>query len=287
MKILLIGAAGQLGSALRLNNPGHDILCPDRRELDIERPDDAVALIRSAQPDIVVNCAAYHNVVLCETEPARAFLVNCVAIRDMAAACAALGAWFCTFSTDYVFGDAKTSPWHEDDLPSPLQIYGATRLAGEFAALWAAPRRSVVIRTCGLYGKTGGRSKGGNFVDNRLVDARAGKPIKISCEQTVSPTSADDLSRAVWALLGHENLQPGIYHLVNEGGCSWYEFSREIVRLIDAPVDVIPVDREGRSGNMRRPRYSVLANTRARALGITLRPWQDALRDYLLPQHTA
>ena len=139
----------------------------------------------------------------------------------------------------------------------------------------------MVIRTCGLYGRSGARSKGGNFVDGRVADARAGKRIEMACEQIIAPTSTDDLSRAVYALIAHPALQPGIYHLVNEGACSWYEFTREIVRLIGASVEVVPVDRGGRTGLMRRPLYSVLENTKARALGVVLQPWREALERYL------
>jgi dTDP-4-dehydrorhamnose reductase len=204
-----------------------------------------------------------------------------VAVRDLAAACAEAGARLVTFSSDYVFGGERKTPWREDDLPAPLQIYGISRLAGEHAALGVAPEQAVVIRTCGLYGRSGARSKGGNFVDGRVADARAGKRIEMACEQVVAPTSTDDLSRAVFALIAQPRLTPGLYHLVNEGACSWYEFTREIVRIIGAEAEVVPVDRGGRTGSMRRPLYSVLANTRARALGVALRPWQEALADYL------
>jgi dTDP-4-dehydrorhamnose reductase len=138
-----------------------------------------------------------------------------------------------------------------------------------------------VIRTCGLYGRSGARSKGGNFVDGRVADALAGKRIEMACEQVVAPTSTDDLSRAVFALMTAPALAPGIYHLVNEGACSWYEFTCEIVRMVGAKSEVVPVDRGGRTGNMRRPLYSVLANTRARALGVVMRNWREALKAYL------
>jgi dTDP-4-dehydrorhamnose reductase len=229
----------------------------------------------------VINCAAFHNVPRCEEEPGQAFLINCTAVRELAAACAESGARLLTFSSDYVFGGDRKAPWREDDLPAPLQIYGISRLAGEHAALAAAPAQAVVIRTCGLYGRSGAKSKGGNFVDGRVAEARAGKRIEMASEQVIAPTSTDDLSRAVFSLVGQAGLAPGIYHLVNEGACSWYEFTREIVRMVGASSEVVPVDRGGRSGSMRRPLYSVLANTRARALGITLRPWQEALADYL------
>jgi dTDP-4-dehydrorhamnose reductase len=280
MRILLIGATGQLGGDLVRNNPGHEIVAPGRGELDLARPGEAAGLIGMLSPDMVINCAAFHNVPRCEEEPTQAFLVNCVAVRDLAAACAARGVRLVSFSSDYVFGGERREPWREEDKPFPLQVYGISRLAGEHAALAAAPAHAVVIRTCGLYGRSGARSKGGNFVDGRVADARAGRRIEMANEQVVAPTSTDDLSRAVFALL-EKSPPPGIYHLVNEGACSWYEFTCEIVRLAGGNSEVVPVDRGGRTGSMRRPLYSVLANTRARALGVTLRPWREALADYL------
>lgn len=287
MRILLIGATGQLGGDLLRNNPGHEILAPSREQLDLVRAGEAARLIERVRPDAVINCAAFHNVPKCEEEPAQAFLVNCVAVRDLAAVCAARGTRFVTFSSDYVFGGERKEPWREDDKPVPLQIYGISRLAGEHAALAVAPEHALVIRTCGLYGRSGARSKGGNFVDGRVADARSGKRIEMACEQVVAPTSTDDLSRAVFALLKIPSLAPGIYHLVNDGACSWYEFTCEIVRLIGAKSEVVPVDRGGRTGNMRRPLYSVLANTRARALGVTMRTWQEALARYLHEKYAA
>lgn len=282
MKLLLIGATGQLGGDLLRNNSRHEIHAPRRDEFDLARPDQAAAVIRQQKPDVILNCAAFHNVPLCEEQPDQAFLINCVAVRNFAALAAEIGIWFVTFSSDYVFGgEGKRTPYLEEDRPAPLQIYGITRLAGEHAALAVAPQRAVVIRTCGLYGRSGARSKGGNFVDGRVADVRAGRRIEMASEQIVAPTSTDDLSRAVLELIEHPRLAPGIYHLVNEGGCSWYELTRAIVEIVGSNTEVVPVDRGGRTGNIRRPLYSVLANTHARSLGITMRPWREALADYL------
>lgn len=281
MKILLIGATGQLGGDLIRNNPGHEIIAPTRTALDLARPQDLPSLVADVKPDCVINCAAFHNVPKCEEDPAQAFLINCTAVRDLSAACAKIDCWLVNFSTDYVFGGPRHTPWLENDLPAPLQTYGISRLAGEYAALSGAATRAVVIRTCGLYGRSGSRSKGGNFVDGRVADARAGRPIRMACEQVVGPTSTDDLSRAVWSLISHPGLTAGIYHLVNQGECSWYEFTCEIVRLSRHEIRVEPVDLGGRTAGMRRPLYSVLANTRARALGIVMRSWQEALKDYV------
>lgn len=281
MRILLIGRTGQLGADLLRFNPHHDITAPERKELDITDNAQLEAAFAAHRPQAVINCAAFHNVPLCEERPEEAFRTNCVAVRDLARLCGRAGAWLVTFSSDYVFGGDKREPYAETDCPAPLQVYGISRLAGERAAMATAPERAVVIRTCGLYGRSGAQSKGGNFVDGRVADGRAQKRIEMASEQVLAPTSTADLARAVLTLIEHPGLSPGIYHLVNEGSCSWYEFTRAILDIMRLPAEVIPVDRGGRTGDMRRPLYSVLANTRASALGIRLRPWREALESYL------
>jgi dTDP-4-dehydrorhamnose reductase len=286
MKILLIGRTGQLGGDL-LRRGGHDFDAPTRADLDVLYRDAIESAIRPGRYDWVVNTAAFHDVPRCELEPETAFRVNCVAVRDLAAACERAGSGLVTFSTDYVFGGEKGAPYVEDDAPAPLQLYGVTRLAGEFAARSAAPSRGVIIRTCGLYGTSGARSKGGNFVDRRVTDGRAGSRLEMAADQTVSPTSTADLADAVLRLLAHPRLLPGVYHLANEGQCTWYELTRAIFDLMGFATELVPVDRGGRTGDMRRPRCSALANTKAAALGITLPHWRDALARYLNAKYPA
>lgn len=281
MKILLIGKTGQLGGDLFRNNPGHVIMAPGRDELDLADGAAIGRMVAGQRPDVVINTAAFHNVPLCESEVEQAFRINCAAVRDLALACRLAGCRFVTFSSDYVFGGEKRTPYAEVDRPQPLQMYGISRLAGELAALAAYPEGSVIVRTCGLYGRSGACSKGGNFVDKRLEDAKVQAKIEMGCDQVVVPTSTDDLSRAVWQLLAHPRSGAGLYHLVNEGECSWYEFTRAIFEIAGLAVDVIPVDRQGMSGDMRRPLYSVLANVRAKAMGIKLPHWRVALERYL------
>ena len=286
MKLLLIGRTGQLGGDLLRNGEGHDWIAPGRDELDVEHPEQVRAAIAKAKPDAVVNCSAFHNVPMCEEQPERAFRVNCVAMRDLARACAEADTRLVTFSSDYVFGGERRTPYAEDDLPRPVQIYGISRLAGENAVMAVAPAHAMVIRTCGLYGASGARSKGGNFVDGRVADARAGKTIEMACEQVVAPTATDDLSKAVLRLMAHPGATPGIYHLTSEGECSWYEFTVAIVEAAGATAKVVPVDRGGVTGSMRRPLYSVLANNRARALGVTMPPWRESLRSYIARKYS-
>lgn len=281
MNILLIGKTGQLGSSILAEQTALRIFAPSRADLDIESKESCERAIAEFRPDVVINTAAFHNVPQCEVEPLRAFAVNCQSVRDLAFACKKANALFVTFSTDYVFGGEKKTPYREDDRTQPLQMYGISRLSGELAALATAPQHAIVIRTCGLYGLSGASSKGGNFVDKRIADAKTCKELEMGCDQIVSPTYTGDLAQAVLKLIEHPQLVPGIYHLVNEGECNWFEFTKAIYDLMNINVKVNPVDRGGVSGEMRRPFYSALANTRASALGITLPHWRTALQFYL------
>ena len=232
MKIILIGKTGQLGSDILRNNIIHDIYAPDRTELDIRSADAVNSVIKGHKPDVVINTAAFHNVLQCEAEPLRAFAVNCQAVRDLAAMCKNMDARLVTFSTDYVFGGEMKKPYREDDRTGPLQMYGISRLAGELAALATAPQHSVIIRTCGLYGLSGASSKGGNFVDKRIADAQTSSELEMGCDQVVSPTYTGDLAHAVLKLIEHPQLDSGIYHLVNEGECTWFEFTKSIYEFM-------------------------------------------------------
>jgi dTDP-4-dehydrorhamnose reductase len=282
MRILLIGKTGQLGSdILRIGHEMHEIHAPEKNVLDIGSPGKIEETVDSYRPHVVINTAAYHNVPLCEIEWGMAFKINCIAVRDLARACKRVRGLFITFSTDYVFDGRKRTPYLEDDKPAPLQIYGISKLAGEWAAMSVLPERSIIIRTCGLYGLSGAKTKGGNFVDNRINDARNNDIVEMSSDQVVSPTFAEDLARAVLQLVVHPDIRPGIYHLVNEGEGSWYEFTKAIFEIMGLQAEVRPVDRKGLSGGMRRPLYSVLANTKAKALGISLPCWRDAIERYL------
>jgi dTDP-4-dehydrorhamnose reductase len=285
MKILLIGKTGQLGADIARNNKHHELTAPDRSVLDIRSRESIDAALDDHRPDVVINTAALEDVPLCEADPASAFAVNCTAARDLAGASNRFGALFVGFSTDYVFDGEKKAPYLEDDKPSPVQMYGISRLAGEFAALSAAPLNTILVRTCGLYGRTRGRSKGGNFIDKRIEEARSQEPLEMGGDQIVSPTYTNDLSKALLQLLDHPLRAPGVYHLVNEGKCSWYEFTLAIYEIMGLTAVIKPVDRSGKSGDISRPLYSALANTKARSLGITLPPWRNALERYLLDNY--
>lgn len=285
-KILLIGGTGQLGSEILASWKGvHQIYAPDRAALDLANMAGVPKVIDDYKPDVVINTAAFHNVPLCETEHESAFRINCAAVYELARCCRENESLFVTFSTDYVFDGRKGSAYYEDDCPAPLQVYGISRLAGEHAALSAWPEKTVIVRTCGLYGASGAKSKGGNFVDKRIDDSKSHESLEMSCEQIVSPTYVRDLSDALLPLVNRAEVAPGIYHLVNEGACSWAEFTQAIFDILGIRTKVIPVDRKGLSGSMRRPLYTALGNRRAKAAGIVLPDWRDALSRYLREKH--
>lgn len=287
-KILLIGGTGQLGSEILGGWKNiHDIYAPDRATLDLANMAGVPKAIDDYKPDVVINTAAFHNVPLCEMDHEAAFRINCAAVYELARCCKKNRSTLITFSTDYVFDGAKGSAYHEDDRPAPLQMYGISRLAGEHAALSAWPEKTIIVRTCGLYGASGAKSKGGNFVDKRIDDSKSHESLEMSCEQIVSPTYACDLSGALLSLINGANTAPGIYHLVNEGACSWAEFTQAIFDILGVRTKVIPVDRKGLSGSMRRPLYTALGNRRARATGITLPDWKSALSRYLRRKYSA
>jgi len=281
-KILLIGKSGQLGSQIVKDAASFnfDVASFGREVLDVTNETQIKQTVYAVKPDILINTSAYHVVPKCEENPAMAMAVNFMAVRNLARICKQENIVFVTYSTDYVFDGEKDAAYEEDDQPNPLQIYGLSKLAGEDAALSVYPTGSLVIRTCGVYGgEKGSPDRNGNFVLNIIKEAQGRANIEVSCEQIVIPTYAGDLSHATLKLL-KQNVMPGRYHLVNEGHCSWSEFAVEIFKRAGVDAEVMPVDRGCMSGKMKRPRFSVLKNTKAKALGIELPSWQDGLDSY-------
>ena len=271
-----------MGKELLKNAPmfGHTIVGFGRTDFDITDSSKLKNAIEKSRADIVINTTAYNLVTSAEDSPEEAMVINYEAVANMAKICHKNAIKFITFSTDYVFDGSRGTFYKEDDTPSPLQVYGKSKLAGENAALQYNSNNSFVIRTCGLYGgKTGSPGKR-NFVLNILKEAHDKEIIEVSSEQVVNPTYASDLSKATLELL-QKKAKPDIYHLTNEGYCSWYEFTREIFRLAGITKKLLPVDRNCRSGKIQRPRFSALKNVKAKVLGVELPSWQEGLRSYV------
>jgi dTDP-4-dehydrorhamnose reductase len=274
MRALITGGGGQLASDLQAAL-GADARSYTREELDITDTAAVEHALDDVQPDVVFNCAAFHNVDACESDPQQAWQVNVEAVRELARRSPRL----IHISTNYVFDGRREEPYAETDLPSPRSVYAQVKLAGEYAAL-AYGEQSLVVRTGGLYGMHGSASKGGNFVQRMLRRAREQGALKMVADQRLQPTFTADLAEAILAAV--RSGADGVVHLTSSGACSWYEFTEAIMAFagIDVPID--PVRTTLGPGAIDRPLNGVLARPRADALGLTpLRSWQDALGDYM------
>jgi dTDP-4-dehydrorhamnose reductase len=231
---------------------------------------------------MVVNTAAMHHVEKCEQNPAAAYAVNALGPRNVGLVARDLGAVFIHFSTDYVFDGAKKTPYEESDPPRPLNVYGNTKLAGEYFARSATPKH-FVLRTSALYGRAPCRAKGGlNFVELMLKLAEERGEVRVIDSEVVTPTSTRELAQQVVALSRSDAY--GLYHATAEGSCSWYEFAREILSVSGIPCRVNVAGPNEFPAKVPRPSYSVLENRGLKAQGLNrFRPWQDGLREYLCP----
>jgi dTDP-4-dehydrorhamnose reductase len=282
MKIAVLGAAGQLGRDLcpRLAALG-EVVTLSRADLDLAQLDTIRAKVDALRPDAFVNCAAYNFVDKAETDWDAAYRANASGPRQLAIACALSGAKLVHFSTDYVFGaDAnRDTPYTEDDQPGPVSAYGESKVNGEALIRMSAPD-ALVIRTCGLYGVWGSGGKGGNFVETMLRVAGQGKPLRVVNDQRCTPSYTADVADATVQLL--EAGATGLYHVVNSGDCTWYEFAAEIFRQSDLKPDLTPITSAEFGAPAKRPAYSVLSTAKlASVVGSPLRSWQEALAAYL------
>ena len=279
MRIVLIGADGQLATELSRILDHADLLALRHQDLDITDAGKVGSAVDSARPDIVINTAAFHRVDDCEVEAEKAFAVNALGARNLARACAKGGAALLHISTDYVFDGRKKRPYAEDDPAFPLSVYGASKLAGELFIRFGLERH-YIVRTTGLFGFAGASGKGGNFVRTMLRLAREGSAIKVVADQRMSPTSAGDLAnKLVWLM---ETECYGTYHITNAGECSWYEFADAIFAETGITVRLEATTTEALGARARRPAYSVLGNVALRRKGSDDLPhWRDALHRYL------
>lgn len=275
MKILLIGANGQLGTDIRKVFPPDRIIPLTHNEIEISDYDKTREVIGQYAPDVVINTAAYHNVPECEKHPQQAFLINAIGVRNLVRACRERDIKLLHISTDYVFDGKKKQPYTEDDIPNPLNVYAVSKLAGEFfARCW---EKHYIIRVAGLFGLTGCRAKGGkNFVESMLELARTQETLSVTANIITSPTYSVDAAARIKEILDN-NYPPGIYHIVNAGQCSWYEFALEIFRQKGFKVKVEPKTEEAEVAGVTRPLYSALTSRKLKPL----RPWPEAISFYL------
>jgi dTDP-4-dehydrorhamnose reductase len=259
IKTLIIGSSGMLGSDLCKTFP--DAVKLTHHDLDITDREQVIESILKIKPDVVINAAAYTNVDGCEDNKELAFQVNGYGPGYIAEACARAGAKLVHFSTDYVF-DGSKKEYVESDIPDPINVYGDSKLLGEKKIIENMDDYRIV-RISWLFG-----IHGKNFVETMLKLSGEMDTVKVVNDQFGKPTYTMDLASKVKEIIG---LDPGIYHITNDGICSWYEFASSIIN------NVIPCTSEEFPRKAKRPKYSVLVNTKAEPM----RHWREALKDYL------
>jgi dTDP-4-dehydrorhamnose reductase len=277
MRIFITGCNGQLGRALYAALAEHTLAGCDLPELDITDRSAIGAAIADFGPDVVIHTAAWTDVDGCAREPERAYLVNALGTQNVALACATCDAAMVHISTNEVFDGTATAPYREWDPPHPANPYGRSKAAAEWFVRHLLTR-FYVARTAWLYA-SGGRNFPHRIV--QLADERG--TLRVVTDEVGNPTYAPDLAIAIAALVQTDAY--GVYHLTNAGYCSRYDFAREILRISGrehVPVEPITLDDFQRASTP--PRFAPLANTAAAVLDIELRPWPEALEEFLKSQ---
>jgi len=276
MRVFITGCKGQLGQALYAALAGHTLSGCDLPELDVTERAAIGKAIADFAPDVVLHAAAWTDVDGCARDPEQAYRTNALGTQNVALACAASGAAMAYVSTNEVFDGMAQEPYREWDPPHPLNPYARSKAAGEWFVRHLLTR-FYIVRTAWLYAP-GGRNFSNPHRVLQLADERG--RLQVVTDEVGNPTYAPDMAAAVAALI--RTGAYGVYHLTNAGYCSRYDFVREILRLSGREhVPVEPITLADFQRASTPPRFAPLANTAAAALGVTLRPWQEALEEFL------
>jgi len=270
-RAVVFGAAGQLGLELvrELQRRRFTVMAWDRSQVDITDPAAVQNALANYDAEVVFNAAAYNQVDVAEKEPQAAFLVNALAVRNLALACRQVDANLVHFSTDYVFDGTARHPYVEDDPTHPLGAYAVSKLAGELYAQ-AYLDRALVVRTSGVFGPGGLTTARGNFVELMLRLAASGKPIRVVEDHWASPTFAPLLASRTIDLV--DRGQAGVFHVGGGTPVSWFQFAKLIFEAAKVtPMLLATNEREYRT-TARRPKYSALSNAKMERVGLEPMP---------------
>jgi dTDP-4-dehydrorhamnose reductase len=282
MKLLVTGAAGQLGSAMieRLRGE-HALTAWTRQEVDLTAHRSVREMVLRLAPDAIVNCASYNEVDRAQDEQATALEVNALAVGTLARAAAELGAVLVHYSTDFVFTGTASSPYTEEDRAEPQSVYGQSKLLGEWLA--ADAPRHYVLRVESLFGGPRRRSS----IDRIIEAVRSEQPARVFHDRIVSPSFVADVTEATAHVLRTEPAF-GLYHCVNGGHATWLEVGREIVRCMGRPDTLLqPVSVRDVPMRAPRPQYAALSNAKLARAGYAMPAWQDAVARYLSAWETS
>ena len=278
MKVLLTGAAGQLGGAIARAFADHELIPHTRATLDITSPDAVRRVVGEAGPAVVINCAAYNDVDAAEDQPADAFAVNAMAVRSLARAAEAGGATFVHYSTDFVFDGETGEPYREQAPPSPRSAYAMSKLVGEWFALEVP--RAFVLRVESLFGTPAGWNGRRGTVESIAAGMQQERAVRVFTDRIVSPSYVADVAAATRHLI-EAGAAAGLYHCVNSGHASWHAVALEIGRLLGVTPRLEPMTMDDVALKARRPRFCALDNGKLAAAGFRMPDWQDAVRRWI------
>jgi dTDP-4-dehydrorhamnose reductase len=283
MKVLLLGCNGQLGAdilkAHAEDSQGIELVSLRRGDLDVSNLASIPEALGKHTFNAVINCTSYHKTDEVEANAQLATTVNAHAVRAIAEVCKAKNARLLHISTDYVFDGTATRPYRETDAPAPLNVYGSSKLQGE--ALARVTHDDVVIfRVASLFGIAGASGKGGNFVETMIRVGKEKGALRVVADQVMSPTSTADVAKRILASLARR-IPAGIYHAVNSGTASWYEFACRIIERSGVKATVSPIPASAYPLPAKRPAFSALDNSRLTTLLGPIPNWTDALDRYL------
>lgn len=282
MKVAVIGSNGQLGSDISaaFKKNGDEVKDFTHADFDICDGPGMEKAMEDERPELVVNTAAFHHVDKCEVEVLKAFEGNAIAARNLASLSGRIGFSLFHISTDYVFDGKKKSPYVETDAVCPLNVYGNSKVAGEFFVKTISPK-GLVIRVSGIYGKNPCRAKGGlNFVQTMLKLAAEKSEVKVVSDEFLTPTPTVDIAAQI-VHISRSGLT-GLCHATAEGSCSWYEFAKVIFETKQLKTPLFPAKPGEFPAKTTRPSYSVLENAVLKSNGLNMmKPWKDGLLDYL------
>src|ERR687893_258824 len=256
LRVAVIGSTGQLGQDL-MRVFGEEAVGFAHEGLYLTDEESVASAVRSAEPDWVLNTAAFHRVDDCEANPTLTFAVNASGALNVARAAAAVGSGVAFFSSDYVFGSQdrkRGNPYEEGDTPRPLSVYGVSKVAGEQLVMQANSRH-LVVRSAGLYGTATSR-KGWTFPELMLNKARTDGFVRVVIDQVLSPTFTADLAQKTKELIEHD--ATGLFHLTNAGECSWFEFAEVALDLAGVEAKMEPIGTGQLQQRARRPAYSAM-----------------------------
>ncbi len=256
-----------------------DVIPLTHKNIEITEERSIRSALEAYKPDVVINTAAYHRVADCEKNDFASFKINSIGAKNLAITCKKSKIILVHISTDYVFDGGKKQPYIESDSPRPLNVYGISKLAGEYYIKYLCPKH-FIVRTSGLYGSAKCRAKGGNFIDLMLRLAKEQDEIEVVSDEIITPTYTMDLAGKIRDIIQTDYF--GLYHITNNGFCSWYEFAEKIFEFYHMKVNLKAVPVERFPSEVRRPHYSVLRNYALEKIGMDdMRKWDAALKAFL------